>query len=598
MVDGRKHSEFRSAESLKDPEFSRMLNALRITLKENHSLTFLYTLHYDARTDSFSYAVDATEVPHDLIWLESPEISLVYFIQDGRPAVRYDEQIHTADFGALVAGKNYAVSFDGPRLLVNGKQVLELEDPALLKVKTSAGSLMPGSAARTVQAGDLEFYVTTSRKGEPGSVPGSPFVENQEVVSLLRKLIRENRDHVDDRITLNSYGEYLSGYGLIRDSSGRPVGVLGMDVSAVSIRNFRRELAISSLIVFAVTFLVIGAVSLSFAAAIIRPLLKLTRTVQQIGEGDLDARVVVARKDEIGRLAAGVNEMAERIGTVTGELMQTNDAFSRFVPASFLEHLGKTSILDVRLGDQTLKQMTVLFTDVRSFTTLSEKMTPEDNFNFINSLLSRIGPVVRDHGGFIDKYIGDAVMALFPGSPRDAVRAAIGMQEEVVRLNEHRSKQGYEPVAIGVGIHSGDLMLGVVGEAMRYDGTVISDAVNVASRIESLTKKLGSQILVTEAVREHLGGEFALRFMGRLRVKGKTNKTPVYEVFDAEGEDLSRRKQADRARFEAAVELFEERRFVEAAEAFRIVAEENPGDRAAAIYLQASRKATSGKNAA
>jgi class 3 adenylate cyclase len=598
MVDGRKHSEFRSAESMKDPEFTRMLNALRITLKENHSLTFLYTLNYDARSDRFLYAVDATEVPYDLIWLESPEISLVYFVKDGKPAVRYDEKVHTADFTPLIAGKTYAISFDGPRLLINGKQVLELEDAASLKVRTSAGSLRPGSAALTVNAGELEFFLTSSRKGEPGSVPGSPFVENQEVVSLLRTLVREGRDHVDDRITLNSYGEYLSGYGLIRDAAGAPVGVLGMDVSAESIRNFRRDLALSSLMVFAVTFVVIGAVSLSFAAAIIRPLLKLTRTVQRIGEGDLDARIVVARKDEIGRLAQGVNEMAERIGSVTGELLQTNDAFSRFVPASFLEHLGKTSILDVRLGDQTLKQMTVLFTDVRSFTTMSEKMSPEDNFNFINSLLSRIGPVVRDHGGFIDKYIGDAVMALFPGSPRDAVRAAIGMQEEVVHLNEHRGQQGYDPVAIGVGIHAGALMLGVVGEAMRYDGTVISDAVNVASRIESLTKKLGSQILVTEAVREHLGGEFGLRFMGRLRVKGKTSKTPVYEVFDAEDETISKLKQTDRSPFERAVELFEDRRYAEAAEAFRTLAERNPGDRAAEIYLQASLRAAAKTSAA
>lgn len=588
LIDARKHSAFRSAESVKDPEFIRMLAALRSTLKQNRNLTFLYTLNYDAESNRFMYAVDATEVETDLIWLESPEISLVYFVKDGLPAVRYNETVHTDTFAAEIAGKKYELKFDGPRLYLNGDLLLELEDASALRVRTSAGTVTPGSSERSVNASGIEFLLTTSRKGDPGSVPGSPFIENKETTELIHRLVRENKDHVDSEIALNSYGEYLSGYGLIRDGNGNPTGILGMDVSADSIRSFKKELAVSSALVFLLTFIVIGVVSLIFAAAIVRPLTKLTQAVQKIGEGDLDARVDVARKDEIGKLAAGVNEMAQRIGTVTGELLQTNEAFSRFVPGSFLEHLGKTSILDVRLGDQTLKQMTVLFTDVRSFTTLSEKMTPEDNFNFINSLLSRIGPVVRDHGGFIDKYIGDAVMALFPGSPRDAVTAAIAMQKEVEKLNVHRADSGYEPVAIGVGIHTGDLMLGVVGEAMRYDGTVISDAVNVASRIESLTKKVGSQILITEAVRAAAGNGFGMRFVGSLRVKGKTLKTPVYEVYDSESESSRIKKDEDRSEFERGVALFEGKKYAEAAGLFRRLSERNPADQAAGIYLRAS----------
>lgn len=591
LIDGSKHAEFRSAASLKDPEFKRMLDALRDTLKKNPNLTFLYTLNYDPAKDQFQYAVDATEVAQDLIWLESPEISLVYFLSDDRPAVRYDEVVHTSDFAVEVEGRSNRISFEGQKLLLNGETLLERIPGPDLKVKTSAGNVAIGSEAVRVRAGEREFLLTTSRKGEPGSIPGTPFVDNPAVVSLLQKLIREERDHVDEQITQNSYGEYLSGYGIIRRADGRPTGILGMDVSAASIRSFKRDLAVSSALVFLVTFVVIGVVSLIFAAALVRPLMNLTQAVQRIGEGDLDARVSVDRRDEIGRLAAGVNEMAQRIGTVTGELLQTNEAFSRFVPASFLEHLGKSSILDVNLGDQTRKHMTVLFTDVRSFTTMSEAMTPEENFNFINSLLSRLGPVVRDHSGFIDKYIGDAVMALFPGSARDAVRAAVAMQHEVQRLNERRVQSGYEPVAIGVGVHSGELMLGVVGESMRYDGTVISDAVNVASRIESLTKRTGSQILITESVYAQSGGEFGLRFIGHLRVKGKTAKTPVYEVFDSEEEAVREKKAATRAAFEDAVARFEAKGFTEAARLFSSISAENPGDRAARIYLEACQKA-------
>ncbi|MCZ0904476.1 response regulator, partial [Microcoleus sp. HI-ES] len=120
------------------------------------------------------------------------------------------------------------------------------------------------------------------------------------------------------------------------------------------------------------------------------------------------------------------NELLARIKTHI-RLAKINAAYGRFVPHDFLRFLGHESIVDVRLGDQIQKEMTVLFSDIRSFTTISEAMTPQENFNFINSYLSRVSPVIRAHQGFIDKYIGDAIMALFPESADDAVRAAVEM---------------------------------------------------------------------------------------------------------------------------------------------------------------------------
>src|SRR5919199_1818200 len=133
------------------------------------------------------------------------------------------------------------------------------------------------------------------------------------------------------------------------------------------------------------------------------------------------------------------NELLARIKTHI-RLAKINEAYGRFVPHEFLQFLERESIIDVQLGDQVQKEMTVLFADIRSFTTLSEKMSPKENFNFINAYLSRVSPVIRKYHGFIDKYIGDAVMALFPQSADDAIQAAIEMQKQVSLYNVYRQE--------------------------------------------------------------------------------------------------------------------------------------------------------------
>ncbi|TAF33592.1 MAG: response regulator, partial [Oscillatoriales cyanobacterium] len=178
--------------------------------------------------------------------------------------------------------------------------------------------------------------------------------------------------------------------------------------------------------------------------------------------------------------------------------LEITQATSRFVPNEFLGFLGCESIVDIKLGDAVQLEMSVLFSDIREFTTLSEQMTPEDNFKFINSYLSHMEPLIVENRGFIDKYIGDAIMALFSEGADDAVRAGIAMLHALVEYNQERASAGYIPIKIGVGINTGSLMLGIVGGPSRMDGTVISDAVNLASRIESLTKKYGVSLLITD----------------------------------------------------------------------------------------------------
>ena len=263
-------------------------------------------------------------------------------------------------------------------------------------------------------------------------------------------------------------------------------------------------------------------------------------------------------------------------------------AYQRFVPQEFLGFLGKQSIVQVELGDQVEREMTVLFTDIRNFTGMSERMTPKENFAFINSFLSAMEPVIREHGGFIDKYIGDAIMALFPSSADDAVRGAVRMVQRLASDNGERQARGEAAVRIGVGLNSGRLMLGTVGGANRMDGTVISDAVNLASRIEGMTKLFGATILISEHTFARLTSPADLphREIGRVTVKGKAEPVTVYEVLDGDPAPVAALKAETRDDFGLALRAFGDSDLPAARALFEAVLRVNPADGAAAEYLR------------
>lgn len=288
-------------------------------------------------------------------------------------------------------------------------------------------------------------------------------------------------------------------------------------------------------------------------------------------------------------------ELLARIRTHLS-LAQINNAYARFVPREFLDQLGQDSILNVRLGDQIQKEMTVMFADIRSFTTLSENLTPEENFQFVNTLLSGLGPIIRKHNGFIDKFLGDGVMALFSESPDDAVNAAREMQRSLSEFNQSRPKNSH--VRIGIGIHTGTLMLGTVGESRRMEGTVISDVVNVAARLESLTKIFGCGIVISEETLNKLNSAFLHRSLGIVRVKGKRQAVSIYEVFSGV-DPLDEIKLQTRGLLDEALKQYQRSVLNLALDGFGKVLTVNPEDQVAKVYaeriaqLQRDGKATS-----
>ena len=288
-------------------------------------------------------------------------------------------------------------------------------------------------------------------------------------------------------------------------------------------------------------------------------------------------------------LVKKVADTFESAESLSGYIDSVSKTVKNFIPTEFLENLDKSDLVDLRLGDHTKKEMTIFFSDIRAFTELSETLTVEENFAFINSYLSRVVPIIKENGGFVDKYIGDAIMALFAG-PRgadEAIRSAIAMQGKIVEYNGHRAKMGYRPISMGVGVHTGDLMLGVVGVSDRMENTVISDAVNLASRLQAITKAFNISLAISEQSFKELEdpGSYKYRFIGKVKVKGKAAPVSVFEIFDGLAPDLFERKMKANMFFEQGMLSYYQKDFAGAMYYFRQSLEIIPEDGASSFYL-------------
>lgn len=259
--------------------------------------------------------------------------------------------------------------------------------------------------------------------------------------------------------------------------------------------------------------------------------------------------------------------------------------FSKFVPNQFLEQLSKRDMLDIQLGDSIKKEMTILFSDIHGFTTLAEFLTPEECYLLINSYLQYIEPAISKNHGFIDKYMGDAILALFD-KPDHALLAAIHMQQNLANYNKNCA--GLSPLEVSIGLHTGEVMLGIVGVPGRLQGTVISDAVNLASRIQGLTVLYGSAVIVSQDLIDKLSNkeQYTFRFLGKFKLKGKNREVPVYDVLDAENENIKAVRLKTYADFQAGLDLYFQRKFAEAAVKFYTVHQIDQEDKAALYYLK------------
>ena len=273
---------------------------------------------------------------------------------------------------------------------------------------------------------------------------------------------------------------------------------------------------------------------------------------------------------------------------LNARLVTVGNAQSRFVPTEFLQLLGTPDITKIKLGDSQETKMGVMFADLRNFSTIAEGKTASDTFRPVNSVLSKSAPLIRENHGFIDKYIGDAIMALFSVRENNIMNAALAMKRSI---NDEES-----PYRFGIGLHYGEMILGVVGESQRMEGTVISDAVNTASRVEHLTKIYGLSIIFTEELKAEVEiDKLEYRFLDETLVKGRVELVRIYELLDVQ-DPHHQRVVEFRQRYQEALSLRLSGEHQRALELFRSYAVDFPADRAVQVqfdHIQRSINAAS-----
>ena len=306
-------------------------------------------------------------------------------------------------------------------------------------------------------------------------------------------------------------------------------------------------------------YLLVIALSLGVVVLLARsvsdPVLKLVQRVKLIEQGDYDQVVQVRGRDEIATLASSVNNMARGLA----EKEKVRDLLGKVVSPEIAEELLSKNI---ELGGEE-KIITILFADIKGFTTLCETRQPAEVLTLLNTYLSRITQAIEDHHGVVDKFTGDSVMALF-GAPisrtkdaDNAMHTALAVQEAMTRLNQINRDLGLTGIEAGIGVHTGLVVAGNLGSSKRLNYTVIGDAVNLAARLEGLTRIYHVANIVSESSRD-AAPSFIYREIDKVRVKGKNETVRIFELMGAEG-DLSEAELADIELFNQAIGLHRQR---------------------------------------
>jgi adenylate cyclase len=337
-----------------------------------------------------------------------------------------------------------------------------------------------------------------------------------------------------------------------------PLGAEGSGNLAVLQRSLERELASyyglrdTLLLVFGGVML-LSALGVSvLSGTVTRPVATLAKGAQRIARGEYDARVEIPQRDELGGLADAFNDMAQGLL----ERDQVRNLLGKVVsPQIADELLGK----DLELGGEEV-EATILFSDIRSFTDISETMSPQQVIQMLNYYLTEMNRIIEDNHGVVDKYIGDAIMAIFgaplahPDSPGNAVRSAMRMQEAMTDLNVYFSERQIPEFSIGIGINSGNVVAGNMGSMSRLNYTVLGDAVNLASRIEGLCKTYAVPIVISETTRAACP-DVVCRELDRVRVKGKSRSVTLYQPM----QDLGPGELAALEQYQQALEAYRAR---------------------------------------
>lgn len=348
------------------------------------------------------------------------------------------------------------------------------------------------------------------------------------------------RPTVEEILTTDKWGTVLSGYAPIRDSSGKPIAMVGVDIDAVDVSRLKRDVLNLTLGVFGFAGVCILLLAWFVGGRVRKPLGRITEATTEIAAGHLDTRVQFDRDDEFGILARHLDQMAAGLG----EREFIRATFGRFVSEEVARHALSSQDGAALGGEERI--VTVMLTDLTGYSTLSEKLSPADVVRMLNTYFSIMGEVIDRHQGCLIEFTGDGLLCVFgapntlPDHAERAVRCAIEMQAALAQANRdwettHEKQwrgQGSAKLRMRIGIQTGPVIAGNIGTKTRVKYSVIGDAVNVAARIEQMNKELGTETLLTEDTLMRIPEVLRQRATacGEHQIKGRARSVQIFSV--------------------------------------------------------------------
>ncbi|TBL80787.1 adenylate/guanylate cyclase domain-containing protein [Paenibacillus thalictri] len=385
----------------------------------------------------------------------------------------------------------------------------------------------------------------------------------------------------------DSSGQWMFALGPLFNSKGEIIGIYETGKDMAGINKMNVQIMTNVLKIISLIGLILLVVITLMTVYLLSSIQKLRRNVNLIASGEWDVKVQIRTRDEVAELGDRFNMMAESIRRYIQEVTKLSESYFRFVPQQFLKVLGRNNMTQVNLGEYQNRTMTILVCNMRQFPEFSGTLTTEENFRFINSFLKKFGPVIREYNGFTSRYLGPGMLTMFPNGSNYAIKAAVKMRATLQDYNDERSRAGYEPIDIGISIHSGDVMIGIIGEEQRMEGSVVSGEVQIALDLEKVSAKLGVTVLLTEETVRECGGRLPgnYRKLGGLQIDNEHKTIELYDLYEADPEHIRKLKHETKQQFETAVELYRNGRFYDAREQFVAVVKKNRYDLTAKLYF-------------
>lgn len=388
----------------------------------------------------------------------------------------------------------------------------------------------------TDKPGQLRFF-TDYAKGGVQAKPGEEY-DARDLPVLLRGF---NEATVEDKPFQDEFGLTLSGYAPVRDATGRSVALVGADVLASRIEIMKHDVLQLTLMVFGVAVLLLGISSFAVAHSVREPLTRIINATGAIARGQLGTRLALVRNDEFGMMSRHFDKMAE--GLQDREFIRAT--FGRYVSEDVAREL-----LQHRDGSEfsgAEREVTVLFSDLSGYSTICEHLPPAQLLEMLNHYLGAMNVLIDQHHGCVIEFLGDAILAVF-GAPdvredhaEQALRCALAMRARLAEMNLEWqqtglarcwTQRGIQDLTARIGVHTGRVVAGSLGGETRRKYAVIGDAVNVAARLETLNKILGTDLLVSAEVYAQLPGELRQQMTSRgvHRVKGREQEVETYSA--------------------------------------------------------------------